>query len=475
MTTSSPGCPPRLATQRRPDRKTYGDDVAAMAELVGLTLMPWQRDVIDVALEIDPATGLLAYRDVRITVPRQSGKSTLVLPMVLWRAFATGCLDGAQKMLYSAQTRQDAKVKWLDDYVGRLKTSKLRGRFEVRLANGDEHVRFPTGSKFGIVATTEKAAHGQTLDLAVQDEAFALVDDRMDQAFRPAMITRRQAQFWIVSTAGHAGSVYLKRKVDEGRAAVEADTGSGVAYFEWSAAEDADPADPATWWSCMPALGHTVTEDAIATEFAGMDLPQFRRAYLNQWTDEVSDSIIPLSWWRDRAVDAASMSEPPVFALDVSPARDRVSVVACASSSAGAPQLELVHYGSTTEGVADLVADLMRRHKGRALVVDEAGPAGSLLPDLRAAGLEPVVCTARGMVQACGLLHDAARDGGFVHLGDPIVEGALRASATRLLGDAWAWKRRTSSGDITPLVAFTLAFWGQVTADKPVEAWAAWG
>mgnify|MGYP002147943804 CR=1 FL=1 len=33
------------------------------------------------------------------------------------------------------------------------------------------------------------------------DEAFGLVDDRMDQAFRPAMITRPQAQFWIVSTA----------------------------------------------------------------------------------------------------------------------------------------------------------------------------------------------------------------------------------------------------------------------------------
>lgn len=437
--------------------------------------MPWQRYVADVAFEVGD-DGCLAYREVRVTVPRQSGKSTLVLPVVLLRAFAADLLGGPQKMLYSAQTRQDAKVKWLDDYVARINAARfLAGRYEVRLANGDEHVRFQSGSKFGIVATTEKAAHGQTLDLAVQDEAFALVDDRMDQAFRPAMITRRQAQFWIVSTAGHAGSVYLKRKVDEGRAAVEADTGSGVAYFEWSADDDADPADPRTWWSCMPALGHTVTEDAIATEFAGMDLPQFRRAYLNQWTEEIADSIIPLSWWRDRAVEGVAMTEPPVFALDVSPARDRVSVVACGQSTAGVPQLELVHYGSTTDGVPELVADLMGRHKGRALVVDEAGPAGSLLPDLRAAGLEPVVCTARGMVQACGVLHDAARDGGFVHLGDPIVEGALRASATRLLGDAWAWKRRTSSGDITPLVAFTLAFWGHATADPvseiPLVAW----
>ena len=39
--------------------------------------MPWQRQVADVALELDDA-GRFAYPLVVITVPRQSGKTTLL-------------------------------------------------------------------------------------------------------------------------------------------------------------------------------------------------------------------------------------------------------------------------------------------------------------------------------------------------------------------------------------------------------------
>ena len=474
MTSSSRlACPPRVATRRRPERLTYGVRVAEVATRLGIDLMPWQRHVVDVALEVDEA-GKLAYREVRITVPRQSGKSTLVLPVVLWRAFAADALGGPQKMLYAAQTRNDAKIKWLDDYVARIRAAKsLAGRFEVRLANGDEHVRFATGSKFGIVATTEKAAHGQTLDMPIQDEAFGLVDDRMDQAFRPAMITRPQAQFWIVSTAGHSGSTYLRRKVDEGRAAAEADSGTGVAYFEWSAHDEADPADPATWAACMPALGHTVSEEAIRNEFESMDRAEFRRAYLNQWTDAITESVIPLEWWR-ACVDVESRLEgAPVLAVDVSPDREWASIAAAGGSPSGRVHLELIDRRPGTDWVVPRVAELAARHRPRSVVVDDIGPAGSLAAELRAAGIVPESIGTKGLVQACGQLFDAARDGGIVHLGDPLVEVALRNAATRLLGDAWAWKRRSSSADISPLVAVTLAAWGHGMSPSvaPLVAW----
>ena len=50
-----------------------------MADKLGQPFMPWQRLVADVGCEIDPVTGLPAYREVRVTVPRQSGKTTLFL------------------------------------------------------------------------------------------------------------------------------------------------------------------------------------------------------------------------------------------------------------------------------------------------------------------------------------------------------------------------------------------------------------
>ncbi len=68
-------CLPRFATRRRPERETFGGELAAVATKLRQPLMPWQRYVADVACEIDPLTGRPAYREVRVTIPRQSGKA----------------------------------------------------------------------------------------------------------------------------------------------------------------------------------------------------------------------------------------------------------------------------------------------------------------------------------------------------------------------------------------------------------------
>src|SRR5215217_7263151 len=105
-------CPPRWASPRSPDRQTLGPRVAEVADLLGTPLMPWQRHVADVALELDPETGLLAYREVILTVPRQSGKTTLLLAVMTHRALGFG---QRQRVLYTAQTRNDARKKWEDE------------------------------------------------------------------------------------------------------------------------------------------------------------------------------------------------------------------------------------------------------------------------------------------------------------------------------------------------------------------------
>ena len=65
------------------------------------------------------------------------------------------------------------------------------------------------------------------------------------------------------------------------------ETRRSTAYFEWSALPGSDPAAPATWRACMPALGHTVTEARIAAEFERLELADFCRAYLNWWPGEI--------------------------------------------------------------------------------------------------------------------------------------------------------------------------------------------
>ena len=101
-------CPPRYGTPRREDRPTRGGDVARFAQAVGTDLMPWQRHVADVALEVEPSTGRLRYRRVVLTVPRQSGKTTLMLATFLHRSLGMG---SAQISAYAAQNGLDARVR----------------------------------------------------------------------------------------------------------------------------------------------------------------------------------------------------------------------------------------------------------------------------------------------------------------------------------------------------------------------------
>jgi len=255
---------------------------------LGKPFMPWQQLVADVVMEVDPETGRLAYQEMGLTVPRQSGKSTWVEAKAAHRCTATGFFGTRQHVVYTAQTRSKAREKWEEEFVADLEASRdFRGRISVHKGNGNEHIRFANRSRWGLESSTEKAGHGPTLDEAYIDEAFAHRDFRLEQAFGPAMITRANKLLAWISTAGWVGSSeYLREKVDLGRLVALEGRQRGIAYFEWSAPEGADPGDEDVWRACMPALGRTITVEAIRAEYEkardGGKLNEFRRAYLNQ-------------------------------------------------------------------------------------------------------------------------------------------------------------------------------------------------
>lgn len=423
--------------------------------------MAWQQQVLDVALEVDPKTRRLVYREVILTVPRQSGKTTLLLVLILLRALS----ERRQNIRYTAQTGSDARKKWMDDWLPVLQSSKFASQFRVRLTNGHEALLFKNGSFQGLIATTKKTGHGGTLDLGIMDESFAHPDARLEQALKPAMITRPQPQLWIVSTAGtKEDSPFLWGKVETGRQLVEAGVNDGVAYFEWSAPEDADPADEATWWSCMPALGITAPIDAVRADFASMSLSEFRRAYLNQWVTAMSDPVIPLEVWNSLAEPGSQIVGPVSFAFDVSPDRSTAAICAAGLRADGTFHVEVVDHRSGTGWLAQRMVELAGRHGTSAVVFDSASPAGSLVPALEAAGVTVTKLGPKEHGQACGLFYDTAVEGRLHHLGTPELVAALDGAVKRPLGDAWAWSRRSSAVDISPLVGVTLALWGCVTA-----------
>ena len=452
--------------------------------------MPWQRHVADVALEFDPDTGRLVYRRVVLTVPRQSGKTTLLLAKMVHRAQGFG---RRQVIVYTAQTRLKARKKWEDEHLPILEHSQFKSLFTVRRQIGQEAIRWRNGSLHGLDAPTEESGHGDVLDEGVIDEAFSQEDARVEQGMAPAMITRPQPQLDVVSTAGKskARSPYLWGKVEAGRLAAEAGLTTGTAYFEWSAPTDADPADPATWWGCMPALGWTVTEDAVRSEFQSMELNEFRRAYLNQWLDETPADwlVIGRQAWQSLADPRSQIVDRPAFCVAVNSDRTWAAIGAAGCRAEGLSHVEVVEHRRGTSWVVPWLkerVDRRDRWSPCATVIAPSGPAGSLITEAEAAGLEVMKQSVREVAHGCASLYDATGANPKVdlppwlrHLDQPNLNAALAGAQKRDLGDAWLWSLKATVVDPSPLIAVTGALWGHTarahTNDEPPEPFAVWG
>jgi hypothetical protein len=371
--------------------------------------------------------------------------------------------------VYTAQTRAKAREKWEEDFLGDLQASAaFRGRIKPSLGNGNEHIRFRNGSRFGLEASTEKAGHGPTLDEAYIDEAFSQPDFRMEQAFNPAMITRKNKQLGWISTAGWlGGSPYLADKAALGRKDALEGRQHGRAFFDWSAPEDADPGDESVWWRCMPALGRTIAVEAIRAEYEkardGGKLNEFRRAYLNQWVPKDAPDewlVIPQAWWKAAVLTDAARPPQSVFAVDTTPDRAFSSVAMAGGRPDGRVQLEVADHGPGTAWVVSRAAELNDRWAPACWVVDPRAGAGLFIGELEDAGLTVVQPKAADIGYACAGFYDAVRDGMVRHDNATEVRKALAGAATRKIGDQWAFDRRSHSVDLSPLMAFVLARWG---------------
>jgi hypothetical protein len=116
----------------------------------------------------------------------------------------------------------------------------------------------------------------------------------------------------------------------------------------------------------------------------------------------------------------------------------------------------------------------LKKHRPHRVTLDPGGPAGALLVPLNEAGVEVDPVSTRELVQACGALVDDVANGGFRHLDQPELNAAVFAATTRTVGDAWAWQRRSTQVDVSPLVAVTLARWAASQRPQratPLGAW----
>lgn len=455
--------------------------------------MPWQRYVMDVALEVSE-DGLPAFHTVILVVMRQNGKTELLLPLMTHRATGWG---PSQRILYTTQTAGKAREKWEDIHVKRLQDSPLAPMFSTRLRLNQEAMMWANGSMWSPGAATAKTGGtGDTLNLGIIDEAWSRPDNRTEVGMRPAMLTQANRQLWLcsmvpgASRASGLDSMYLRQKMRAGRRLVEQGSTSGIAYFEWSAEEGLDPSDPATWWSCMPALGHTIGEANVRADFESMDLVDFCAEYLGWWPQENKPvwKFIKEITWASLKDETSQIEGRVAFGVDISPERRHAAIGVAGKRSDGDWHVEVIEPGGNIhDNTANIdwliprLKELIASHDPISVVIDGKSPARSMLTPLIAAGVTVDTPNGLEVAGACSRFFDAtgqvADEGGEYarrvhHINQRSLNAAVAVASklTSPTNGTFVYARTGGAGNLAPLYAVTLAMHGyELNADIDYE------
>ena len=454
-----------------PDGEDHPDGDAALEVVAaaGITLDPWQERILRASLR--RRGGAWAAFEVAVVCPRQNGKNALIEA----RQLAGLLVLGELLIVHSAHLATTAKVAFrrLEAVLDSQEWLSREVRHVWR-TNGHEAIELRSGQRIEFRTRTLGAGRGYSGDCVFFDEAMDF-PEASQQAIMPVVSAQPDPQLW------YTGSAVDQLVHDHGRILAgvrERGIRGGdpsLAYFEWSldyASPDDVPAVVAAsreaWAESNPALEIRIGADYVAKEHRAFSSNPHgfavERLGVGDWPSLGGDeTVIDLRRW-GRLKDQAEIVGRPAFAFDVSPDRAWAAVGVAGERPDGLFQVEVVEHRRGTGWVAGRLVEMVEKSDGRA-VCDARGPAGSLIPDLERAGVTVEPVTAQEHAQACGLLFDKVEQEQVRHLGDPLLAAALANATRRPLGDAWAWSRRGSGADITPLVAITLALWA--ASQKP--------
>lgn len=491
---------PRLFTAPSSFLSSAGQEAVELAAMAGLELFPWQQHVLDVGMR-ERKDGKWASFENCVNVPRQNGKGGIIEARELAGLF----LLKEHLIVHSAHEFKTSRVAHQRILSLILGCPDLRKRVKRVLANTTEtSITLVTGQSLQFIARSGGSGRGWTGDCNILDEAMSLGDEAMG-ALMPTMSAVPNPQLWYLGSAGIGSpSVQLGRLRRRAQAALEAgEPDPSLAYFEWSVDPHVDECgpsctehdgtdDPQAWAKSNPSLGYLISHEYVRNERASLGnggVFERERLGVGTYPSDEADTwqVIDEDAWRALAAaeahpearDAEGKPIPGVvsFAIDMTPERS-FAAIAVAGPWRGGTHVEVPDHRPGTGWVVERAVELHKRWQPRCWVVDEGGPAGSLIPELKEAlGVEIVTPKVREIGQGCGQFYDAVVDQSLSHHDPPSLATALAGAQKRPLGDAWAWGRRPGSGaDVSPLVAVTLAKWGlgaevEVTGNVTDNVW----
>lgn len=491
--------PPRFRTAPTYDW-TEGDLVAELLagcyDDKGLFLLdPEQRLIVDDTFGYvrTPRGPQLASFEQCIVAPRQQLKTGALKAIALGKIYISEqrlVVWTAHRMMACKEAFRDLRllIESNDDLLAEV----LPGGFKT--AANSLSIEF-TGDRRIVFATrTADAAQSLSGDTVIIDEAYKLASDFI-ASLAPTLAARPEPQIIYGSSAGHVGSAPLRALRDRGRVGDHR-----LAYVEWSATPrkcaepDCDHAldavgcfldDESAWLECCTAVrrGRVTLETlrGMRRTFAA-DPMKFAREFMCLWDDPgglEADSPLDLDMLAELRRPRSRIVDRRTFALDVAPRRRFACIVA-----AGLSVEDLVHveipsrrgeaaYWRGTARVIPTFKRLRKRFAGATVrMLAKSQAATSFAAKLVELGYAVDLVQPGDWPAMCSGLAEAVDDSLIAHLGDATLLDAAKAGVAVDVGEEqWRWGRRKSAGDISPLIAMTLAVDGAINGEQPFNVW----
>lgn len=501
-----------------------GADAVELAEIAGLTLDPWQRLVLDHALG-QRDDGTWSSFEVGLIVSRQNGKGALLEARELYGLFL-----GDEEMIIHSAHLFDTSLEAFKRILELIESTPDLDRMVRRVSRshgeeGIEVLRDGVLRRLRFRTRTAGGGRGFTCDTLILDEAMVLADTTVG-AILPTLSAVPNPQVWYTGSAGNRDSTALGRVRARGLAGSD----PRLCFMEWSidgctqfCPRDCEEHDmqefkPHPHWSdeeysrqlsrmyasyakANPGFGIRIggafsperSVEHIDAERRSMSSEEFGRERLGVGDYPVEGEawrVIPEENWK-ACVDTNSSpaGKELAFGIELTPDRKMACICVAGLNEDGLTHIEITSVDELTldyrpgdRWIVPRLAELVARWKPKAVVLNRAGQAGSLIPALEKAKIEVISPTVREYAQACGSLASGIVPtrgslANVVHLDQVPLTTAVAGAEKRNAADLWAWDQRNASVDISPLQAATLAAWGlqQKPTKKPVEAGCAWG
>lgn len=432
-----------------------GMEAVELARVAGLNLDPWQQYVLKGALGVRE-DGKWAASSVALVLGRQQGKSVVLDARQLAGLFILNerlAISSSQEFKTTSESFR--RIMALIEGTPELdaKVSK------VFTSHGSEGIELKNGNRLRFIARSANSGRGFSASAIYLDEAYALTQGQMS-ALLPSMAAQTMTgnvQLWFASSAGMPNSEVLSALRERGKNPAS----ERLAYFEWSAQDNAASDDIEAWYQANPGLGVRISEDHVRTELETLGDEEFRRERLSIWAKLGGESVIPAAVWSAAQDEDARPGDVVAFAVDVPPGRESATICSASYLEDGRIHFEVVDRREGTSWVATRMAELKEKWKPVAVVVDAGSAAGALLPDLQRARVRTKQISLKEYAQACGSFYDTVMHGKASHIGEPALDEAIDAARQKHIGEtAFYWTRKNVVSDISPLVGCTNALFG---------------